>query len=162
MKTRYDLVPFGAVGAIADVLAYGAEKYGAHNWTRGAAWSRYFAALCRHLFAWWRGELADPDTGHSHLAHAGCCLLFLLEYQLQGWGEDDRFRQPDSEPFHKDDGRGKLLMDLDWDQVGHIPAGTAPSPTRCCWVDPDGQARCQDLATAAAVAGSGDDDDGLD
>jgi len=34
----------------------------------------------------------------------GCCLLFLLEYQRNGWGTDDRFRGPDQEAFRKDDG----------------------------------------------------------
>lgn len=154
MKTRFDLVPFAAVGEIAAVLAYGADKYGAHNWSRGTAWSRYFAALCRHLFAWWRGEDCDPESGHSHLAHAGCCLLFLLEYQRHGWGDDDRFLGPDQQAFRKDDGRTPL--DLDWAQVGHIPAGTAPVPTRCCWVDPDGQQRCGPVDAAVS-----DDDDGL-
>lgn len=104
-KTRFDLIPYGAIGEIADVLAYGAEKYSANNWRRGADWSRYFAALCRHIFAWWGGEDRDPETGFSHLAHAGCCLLFLLEYQRSNWGRDDRFWAPDQEPFTKADGR---------------------------------------------------------
>ena len=114
-KTRYDLVPFGALAQIADVLAYGADKYEANNWARGTAWSRYFSALCRHIFAWWCGEDLDSETGLSHLAHAGCCLLFLLEYQRNGWGSDDRFRGPDSQPFTKHDGRVaiKLQQDLD-------------------------------------------------
>lgn len=105
-KTRFDLVPFDAVSEIADVLEYGAAKYQAHNWARGADWSRYFSALCRHIFAWWSGEDKDPETGFSHLAHAGCCLIFLLEYQRNAWGTDDRFRGPQpGETFVKHDGR---------------------------------------------------------
>jgi hypothetical protein len=45
---------------------------------------RYFAALMRHLTAWWDGERADPESGLHHLAHAGCCLLFLI------WFDDVR------------------------------------------------------------------------
>jgi hypothetical protein len=103
-KPRLELLPSAALEQIAEVLTYGAAKYEANNWCRGARWGRYFAALLRHVFAWWRGEDRDPETGMSHLAHAGCCLLFLMEYQRNGWGTDDRFRGPDQEQFRKDDG----------------------------------------------------------
>jgi hypothetical protein len=103
-KPRLELLPGAALEQIAEVLTYGAAKYEANNWCRGARWGRYFAALLRHVFAWWRGEDLDPETGMSHLAHAGCCLLFLMEYQRNGWGTDDRFRGPDQERFRKDDG----------------------------------------------------------
>ena len=102
-KPRLELVPWTAVTEIAEVLTFGAEKYDANNWCRGARWGRYFAALCRHIFAWWSGEEKDPETGKSHLAHAGCCLLFLMEYQRNTWGTDDRFKGPDSQPFVKHD-----------------------------------------------------------
>ena len=103
-KPRLDLVPWPAVEQIAEVLTYGAAKYDDNNWARGARWGRYFAALCRHLFAWWGGENLDPETGLSHLAHAGCCLLFLMSYQRNGWGTDDRFTGPDQQPWVKGDG----------------------------------------------------------
>ena len=96
-KTRFDLIPYGSIAEIADVLSYGAQKYSANNWARGTSWGRYFAAMCRHIFAWWGGENKDPETGYSHLAHAGCCLLFLMEFQRNKWGEDDRFQGPDGE-----------------------------------------------------------------
>ncbi len=103
-KPRLDLLPTAPAEAIAEVLSFGAKKYGAYNWARGARWGRYYAALLRHLFAWWRGEDNDPETGLSHLAHAGCCLFFLMEYHRNKWGMDDRFPAPDSEPFQKGDG----------------------------------------------------------
>ena len=28
----------------------------------------------RHLWAGWRGEKADPETGYPHLWHASCCI----------------------------------------------------------------------------------------
>jgi hypothetical protein len=102
-KTRFDLVPWEAVEEITQVLAFGARKYGDSNWCRGARWGRYFAALCRHIFAWWGGENKDPETGFSHLAHACCCLIFLIVYQRNGWGDDDRFTGPDDKGFVKHD-----------------------------------------------------------
>jgi hypothetical protein len=32
----------------------------------------------RHVHAWRAGETKDPESGLHHLAHAGCCLLFML------------------------------------------------------------------------------------
>lgn len=151
-KTRFDLIPFAAVGEIADVLAYGAVKYSPNNWCRGAEWGRYFSALCRHIFAWWRGEDRDPETGFSHLAHAGCCLLFLMEYQRHGWGTDDRFRVPDGEPFMKHDGREVAATARLTPPV--VPSGNVD---QVCWVGANGLKAC-----APINAGLHDDDDGLD
>jgi hypothetical protein len=89
-KTRYDLLPPELLEETARVLTFGAQKYSAHNWAQGASWSRYFSAMMRHMWAWWRGEDNDPETGFSHLAHAACCLSFLIAYQRRGLGEDDR------------------------------------------------------------------------
>ena len=89
-KLRWDLLPPDATEEIVKVLMFGAQKYGDYNWARGMKWSRMFAALMRHMWAWWRGEGRDPETGLTHLAHAGCCLLFLLSYELRQIGEDDR------------------------------------------------------------------------
>lgn len=76
-KTRWDLVPFREVEQGAEILTFGAAKYGPNNW-QGIEPDRYFAALMRHLTAWRKGEKADPESGKSHLAHALCCLWFLM------------------------------------------------------------------------------------
>jgi probable DNA repair protein len=39
---------------------------------------RYFSAAMRHLVAWKEGSTHDLESGLPHLAHAVCCLLFLL------------------------------------------------------------------------------------
>ena len=128
-KTRFDLIPFASVGEIADVLAHGADKYSDNNWCRGTNWGRYFSALCRHVFAWWRGEDKDPETGFSHLAHAGCCLIFLMEYQRNGWGTDDRFTGPDGTDFIKFDGfDSHLSPDFGNDYIFNSPTMANPSP----------------------------------
>lgn len=78
-KPMWDLLPYRQLGHIAQVLTFGAEKYGANSWQSIPDFdSRYFAALMRHLAAWKEGEKLDPESGIEHLAHAGCCLLFLM------------------------------------------------------------------------------------
>lgn len=79
--------------SVAAVLGFGAEKYAADNWRKGMEWRRLYGAALRHLMAWERGEDLDPESGLPHLAHAGCCILFLLSYQLVGGGTDDRVKR---------------------------------------------------------------------
>jgi len=90
-KVRMDLLSPIALEEIAKVMTYGAKKYGDHNWRGGLLWSRVFGALMRHAWAYWQGENKDPETGISHLAHCGCCLMFLLEYTITHPELDDRY-----------------------------------------------------------------------
>ena len=89
-KARYDLLPPEGAEAVATILEFGAKKYAARNWEQGMDWSRPFNAAMRHLWAWWRGETTDPDSGYSHLWHAACNLNFLIAYEARGVGKDDR------------------------------------------------------------------------
>jgi len=89
-KLRWNLVPIAALEVVVAVLQFGAKTYGAFNWRKGTLWSRYFNAALRHLWAWWKGESVDPESGESHLAHACVNILFLLEYEREGIGIDDR------------------------------------------------------------------------
>ena len=89
---RFDLLPWQSIAAISRVYSYGAIKYSERNWQRGYAWSLSYAALMRHLAAWWEGESKDPESGLSHLAHAGFHVLSLLWYEIKGKGTDDRYR----------------------------------------------------------------------
>lgn len=56
------------------------------------AWTRMSDAALRHITAWIEGEDKDWESGLSHLAHAICCLTFLLTYQLLNLGTDDRYK----------------------------------------------------------------------
>ena len=89
-KARHDLLPPELAEKVALVLAFGAEKYGERNWEKGMKWGRPFAALMRHMWAWWRRDGNDPETGMSHLWHAACCIAFLIAYEERGTGSDDR------------------------------------------------------------------------
>ena len=89
-KLRMDLLPPDALEALGRILTDGAEKYGARNWEKGMAWSRPYAALQRHLLAWWGGQDVDPESGHPHLWHVLANAVFLTSYQIREIGEDDR------------------------------------------------------------------------
>jgi len=90
-KVRMELLPPEAIEGTAKVLTFGAKKYEDRNWEKGIKYSRVFGALMRHMWAWWRGENLDPETGLSHLHHAGCCIMFLQTYNERKMDEfDDR------------------------------------------------------------------------
>ena len=89
-KIPFELLPSAALGDIANIFGFGSKKYSPRNWELGMQWSRMYGALQRHLNAWWSGENTDPETGKSHLHHAGCCLLMLIEYEKHYPEKDDR------------------------------------------------------------------------
>lgn len=87
-KQRWDLLPYDALEHVVKVLTLGAKKYAEWNWMYvERAEDRYFAAAQRHLVAWRGGEGVDPETGVSHIAHAICCLLFLLSLRPNHGGK---------------------------------------------------------------------------
>lgn len=92
-KVRMDLIPPELLEGVGDILTFGAEKYSERNWEHGMKWSRPFGALMRHMWAWWGGEDKDPETGRSHLWHAGCCIAFLIAYEARKTGQDDRLKK---------------------------------------------------------------------
>lgn len=93
-KPRLELLPPELLLGVADILTFGAQKYSDRNWELGMNWSRVFGALMRHMWAWWRGEDVDSETGKSHLWHAGCCIAFLIAYEQRKVGQDDRPAHP--------------------------------------------------------------------
>lgn len=92
-KIDFALMPIIPLTEVAKVWTFGKKKYTAWNWTRGFLWSRPYAASLRHIFAWASGQKYDPETGLHHLAHAVCCLMMLIEFDMVGSGEDDRYIQ---------------------------------------------------------------------
>lgn len=89
-KPPIGLIPRSALEAEARVLDFGAKKYGRHNWCGGMDHSRMSDAALRHILAYIDGEEVDPESGEDHLAHARCCLGFLIEYRAKKTGKDDR------------------------------------------------------------------------
>jgi len=91
-KLPLHLLSTEAMNQTAAVLAFGAEKYAAHNWRKGFVWSRPLSAAMRHITAFNAGEDKDPESGLSHLAHAACCIMFLLEFEKTHKELDDRYK----------------------------------------------------------------------
>lgn len=89
-KPQWTLVPFKAFDEVVKVLTIGARKYAPDNWKKVPnARQRYIDAAFRHMSAYAGGEKLDAETGKNHLAHAACCLLFLLAFDLDSSLEKD-------------------------------------------------------------------------
>lgn len=83
-KARTDLLHPTFLEDVAKVLAHGAKKYGAGNWKAlKHGRERYVGALLRHIIAYSQGERVDAETGLPHLAHAGCCLMFIHGFDVE-------------------------------------------------------------------------------
>jgi hypothetical protein len=92
---RFDLLPTQALAKIARHFGVGAAKYAPNNWRKGYEWSKSYAALQRHLHAFWGGEDYDEETGSPHLAAAGFHVLTLLTYMDEQPVFDDRWKGND-------------------------------------------------------------------
>ena len=83
-KLDWSLLPIEPIEETIRVLMIGAEKYAPDNWKYVEdSKRRYYNAAMRHLTAYQKGESLDEETGKSHLAHATCCLLFMLHNELE-------------------------------------------------------------------------------
>lgn len=83
-KLQYGLLPPLALRETVQVLTFGAQKYEPDNWKRVPEPNRrYFDAAERHVWAYKEGEKYDPESGVNHLAHAICCLMFMLDLDEQ-------------------------------------------------------------------------------
>lgn len=88
------LVPPEAIKAIAEVFAFGAEKYSPNNWRFDGGTtdhSRTYASIQRHLNSYWSGVDLDPESGQLHLAHALTQCMILLIHVMDNPEMDDRY-----------------------------------------------------------------------
>ena len=92
-KPSLALLPAKTLIEIAKVLDFGKAKYSAHNWRKGFSYTETLSSAQRHLAEWQEGEGTDRESGLSHLAHAACNLLFLIEFELTNTGTDDRYKK---------------------------------------------------------------------
>ena len=78
-KLDWTLLPWFPLEEVVKVMQHGAKKYGRNNWLYVLdSKQRYLAAGLRHLISYTRGEKNDPESGYHHLAHAVCCMLFII------------------------------------------------------------------------------------
>lgn len=91
-KTRLDLVSPTFIEAVGKIRTFGVQKYGdSDSWAKVEP-KRYMAALLRHINAYRMGEEIDKESGMSHLWHAACNLMFLIdldELKAVSFGEGD-------------------------------------------------------------------------
>lgn len=84
-KPEFSLLPPWALESVAKVLTFGAEKYDVDNWKHVSNGEyRYRNAALRHINDYVKGEKTDPESGCNHLAHAICCLMFILDADESG------------------------------------------------------------------------------
>lgn len=102
-KLRYDLVPVLAFEDMVKGLTYGATKYDDDNWKEVPyGRKRYLAAAMRHLQEYRKGNLWDEEQGIHHLSAAINNFSFIVEKDLQGWGDIEETKvcdSPDAEPW---------------------------------------------------------------
>ena len=96
-KPRLSLIPQHAVVEVAKVFGYGANKYDAYNFSKGAYKTTYTDAAQRHINRYLLNEDIDPESGLSHLAHGICCLMMLLDNDLIETSIEDRNKMYKSE-----------------------------------------------------------------
>lgn len=89
-KLRYELLPPEPIEELVKILTHGAVKYEDHNWKYVEPFEdRYYGASMRHIQAWRKGEVIDPESGFHHLGSVLCNILFLLHRDLENETEED-------------------------------------------------------------------------
>lgn len=82
---RFDQIPTLPLRLLAERYGYGNSKYPTQpgevdNWRKGYPWSLSYAAMQRHLNAFWAGEDMDPETGQPHLIAAAWHAFTLTQW----------------------------------------------------------------------------------
>jgi len=68
-----------AISQMADVAAFGAEKYARNNWKKGLDVNQVVDSLLRHLSSFKAGEIIDPESGKPHTGHIIWNAMALAE-----------------------------------------------------------------------------------
>lgn len=86
-------LPWAGIREVAMVQLYGHKKYSDwNNYRKGMEVSRNLSCAIRHISEYMDGNNLDSESGRSHLAHAACRILFVLQNEKDGTAIDDRFK----------------------------------------------------------------------
>lgn len=90
-KLDWALLPLYPIREVIKVLMWGEKNYDRDNWQFVEnARLRYYNAAMRHITEWFGGKKNASDTKLHHLAHAICCLLFLMWFDKKGYKDADK------------------------------------------------------------------------
>jgi len=82
-KLRMELIPPEVLEALAEVLTYGADKYGDNTWQTVDP-ERYVGAGGRHYTAWRKApNSVDEESGIPHIYHLLCNTAFLAYFHAR-------------------------------------------------------------------------------
>jgi len=90
-KGRPDLMSPFALSRLSKWYEMGGAKYGDRNWESGMPFSRYTAAMFRHLLAWMKGK-----TDEDHLAAIAWNAIALMHHQELGelkWDDMPKYEE---------------------------------------------------------------------
>ena len=92
-KPDWTLLPFVPIEEVVQVLTLGAKKYSRDNWMNVSQLD-YEAAAMRHMSKHMQGIELDKESGQSHLSHAICNMLFVMELKrLKNISQDDLIKE---------------------------------------------------------------------
>jgi len=85
-KPKLSLIYSSFLTDVAKVREYGVKKYGADDGWKSTDAIKHYDACLRHMFQAMEAyknnsieEMLDAESGVSHLAHAACNIMFLIE-----------------------------------------------------------------------------------
>lgn len=91
--TQY--IPHRVLDALGRVFEYGARKHSPYGWINVPGYRLHFGMkMLRHGAAYFSGELVDPETGESHMAHLLADGMMILDRDLR---QDERDREATKE-----------------------------------------------------------------
>lgn len=89
-KPDLAILPKAFLDQTAEVMMFGAAKYGRSNYKKGLEVTRTLSAALRHIYAYLDKEDNDQESGLSHLGHAAASLAMTMENIKLGTAKDNR------------------------------------------------------------------------